>query len=474
LDIPIDVIAEIADELPANPRKLKEFFRSLWQLAPVIQRHDSGEVEWSLLLLLELLRAEAPVVTWSLFQSERFRKAAAVSTFFEKTSDDKHKESVRGDIDAEFSRAAMGQTLSAITKERMIRIIRRIGGVSLTTEDRIEYWSQIREEPPWVTLKEAREISTWWMVSSEPGRLRKRLVQHADRVNVTPSQAARGLFRQVLALRQQSLSAAADADVLDDLRGQVSRAQSFLSLLATMIDELMAFDDVEWGFDAEDFIQMYKHFATWAHFTNTNEYQDARRNERDLLLRTASKARLIAVEVLQRIDFLNHLPVAIEGPEKKDLKKRLVEPLLAFVVSDVRARFQRQEGIASLWGTPHSGVYSYVLLSPDGGLYTEEFIETLKGLAELAKKDLGIQKNLIELLRAMVSSYDSGGGAATSPEAKDRLQRAAQFVPVIWRGAIASPIQPRLLASLKEGRERLLGLFQPFGVEFPMPKWWVS
>ena len=30
--------------LPENPRKLKEFFRSLWQLAPLIQRHDTDEV----------------------------------------------------------------------------------------------------------------------------------------------------------------------------------------------------------------------------------------------------------------------------------------------------------------------------------------------------------------------------------------------------------------------------------------------
>jgi hypothetical protein len=86
-----------------------------------------------------------------------------------------------------------------------------------------------------------------------------------------------------------------------------------------------------------------------------------------------------------------------------------------------------------------------------------------------------IQKNLIELLRAIVSSYATfTGGGDLNPDAKARLTTAATIVPIVWRGATASPIQPRLLGSLKEGREELLALFQPFDLELATPSWWTT
>src|SRR5262249_4824731 len=93
LEIPDDVISELASVLPTNPRKLKEFFRSLWQLHSVVSRHGNDEVEWALLLLMELLRAEDPVLAASLLAIPSFRKEIALSTFFFKTSDgDRHNE----------------------------------------------------------------------------------------------------------------------------------------------------------------------------------------------------------------------------------------------------------------------------------------------------------------------------------------------------------------------------------------------
>ena len=370
LDIPSDVVDDVVGALPENPRKLKEFFRSLWQLAPLIQRHDTDEIEWSLLLLLELLRAEAPLVSWALFRSERFRKAVAVSTFFEKTSGE-HKDNVRSDLDKELDSATQNHSLSQSERERIVAIIRQIGDVSLTSEDRVGYWSQIREEPPWMTLKEARAISNEWNATWEPGRLTRMLRKHAEDVGVSESHAARGLFRQVLALRQQCLSAASDSEVLDDLRSEAAKAQTHLGLLATICDQLKAFAHAEWGFEAEDFILMYKHLSSWAHFTNTDEYRDARRNESDLLLRTATRAASTAVEILRLLDFPNRLPSGVIGPEVTALKDRLIQGLLPIAIADVRARFERAEGIASLWGNPQTGVYSYILLSPDSGLYTD-------------------------------------------------------------------------------------------------------
>jgi hypothetical protein len=118
LEMPPDVVDELASSLPRNPRKLKEFFRSLWQLTSVIRRHDSSDVDWTLLLLLELLRAEAPLQFADLLRSKPFRESLAVSTFFAKTSDDKQKQQSRQTLLERLEEIVGGQ-LTPQRKERL-------------------------------------------------------------------------------------------------------------------------------------------------------------------------------------------------------------------------------------------------------------------------------------------------------------------------------------------------------------------
>jgi hypothetical protein len=111
--------------------------------------------------------------------------------------------------------------------------------------------------------------------------------------------------------------------VLEELRTETAKAQTYLGLVATICDEVKAFAATEWGFEAEDFVLMYTQFSTWAHFTNTDEYRDARRNESDLLLRIAGRAVHLAVEILRKLDFPNQLPSGVVGPETRAVKERL-------------------------------------------------------------------------------------------------------------------------------------------------------
>jgi hypothetical protein len=56
----------------------------------------------------------------------------------------------------------VGGQLTAQRKERILRLIDRFGEASLTTDDRIVYWANIREQPPAMTSEEAKKIFHRW------------------------------------------------------------------------------------------------------------------------------------------------------------------------------------------------------------------------------------------------------------------------------------------------------------------------
>jgi hypothetical protein len=447
---------------------LKEFFRSLWQLTSVIQRHDSSDVDWTLLLLLELLRAEAPLQTADLLRSKPFRESLAASTFFAKTSDDKQKQSSREKLLQQFESIVDGQ-LTPQRKDRVLPLIDRFGEVSLTTEDRIAYWANIREQPPAMTSKEAKAIFHGLGVQETGANVQQRLAEHAKATATDIDNATSGLFRKLIELREAELGAASESDVLQELREHVNSADAILNVISMMVIQLKVFAKEPREAAVVDFMRMYEHFAHWAHFNNTPEYVAARQRERELLLQGAASAGAIAAAILRHLKFSDPFAQTALQAAAQVLREQVIAALLPFVITDVRNRFERTEGIASL-RNPDADIQRHLLMSPTSGLYSDDFIQHLQRLSVDAKSNMTVQKNFIELIRGMANSYTEGGAA--SDEAQARLKRAAEFLPHVWAGAVASPIQPRLLGSLRQDLDRLNGTFKPFGVELAVPAWW--
>lgn len=468
LNIPADVIEQLASSLPRNPRKLKEFFRSLWQLTAVITRHEPSDVDWALLLLLELMRAEAPLLVSELLRSRTFRESLAISTFYAKTSDENEKNRSVENV-VKRVEDVVGDHIQPQRKERLLRIIERIGEVPLTTEDRIEYWANIREHPPALTSKEAVTILGCWREKQTATRLRELLVGHVAATATTADEAASHLFRKLVEQREARLSDASNSTGLHELQDHVKGADVILELLLMMMRDLHLFgvDSQESG--ATDFIKLYEHLSHWAHFTNTPEYIAARKHEREVLLEGASLARAIAAPILGSLRFSDRFAETDLQAEAQLLRRLVVSVMLPFVIEDVRGRFERPEGISSLRAVD-AQVHHYLLMSPTAGVYSDEFIERLRVLAIDARSSVAVQKNLIEVFRAMASSYSGAGGG--DADANQRLQKAAQFLPHIWTGAVASPVQPRLVGDLRQDLDRVNATFARFGVQLAVPTWW--
>lgn len=446
LPIPSDVVAALISVLPRNPRRLKEFFRSLWQLAPVIHRHGPDDVDWMVLLLIELLRGEAPTMMDTLLRSKAFREKIAASTFFGKTSDTKRQDTLSKELKDFFNQNSPAPTLADGKLTRIFALIERIGDAPLITEEQIDYWARIKEQPPHMTLHEAREMLSAWSVTRTVSHLQSLFAAHTETVGVLLQRGVHGLFVQLLAVRRLCLSAAAESDVLMELKQHAAEAATALELISVLVTDFHVFSDSSYGFEPADLIALRNHCGEFVHFRNTPEYLAARGREREVLLAAASQSARLAADVLNTI--LHRWPAPDDqGGHGLTLHDELVDVLKPFVVADVQGRFERPEGIASLGRRLGSGVHHRLLMSPDFGLYTDTFIERMAQLADRAKHEVVIQKNFIDLIEGFAYSYTLSGGPVPD-EAIERLRKAARFVPIVWRGATASPIQPRMRSSL--------------------------
>lgn len=463
LDIPQDVVQGLLDDLPPNPRKLKEFFRSLWQLRPILNRHGTDEIDWTVLLLLERLRAEAPLVAAMLFRSETFLKNAAARAFFSKTEGNENSNLLQ-EIESEIGRAAEGQSVSTTTRSRILGIVKKLGDVPLTTAEKIGYWASIREDPPAVTRKEARTIRAAFTADPAVAKVWQLLQKQSEVSGTTISETIPALLTQLVAIRDGDLSVGIDYVDLAQIAASAAESGETLRLLEVLISDLHVFAEAKDGCSAQQLIMLYQHFAKWAEV----EGAETRTLERDLLLIAGQDSGRFAVAVLDEFDFTSRHRTRSDAA--RELRAQLVKVLLSPVVSDLQRRFERQDGLSTVLGRSAHRTYEYLLLNPLGGLYTSEFITKLRELAGRAKREFAIQKNFIILLESMVSAYTWSNSPVTE-ENKPRLEAAKELLSVIWPGATATMVPPAIVRTLRDARESLLA-FVGGDQRLPLPKWW--
>ena len=77
----------MVDLLPPNPRKVKQFIRSLQRLQPTLLRYGDDEWDPTLLLLLDLLRTASAETAEELLQNPEFVQEFVMGMVFSRKED---------------------------------------------------------------------------------------------------------------------------------------------------------------------------------------------------------------------------------------------------------------------------------------------------------------------------------------------------------------------------------------------------
>ncbi len=467
-----EVLRDLIDLVPRNPRRLKQYFRNIMRLRAVIERHDPDELSWRVLLLVELMRAIAPTAAAELFRDQAFLKLLSQSTAMPRREKDQYSEKVQKELNDALSNVCDRLGVSELRmRDELRRVVIAFGERSgFVADETLKYWAQLSENPPIFTWREFRSALQEWRISSTPETLRWVIEAHARSRELAVDAAMRDFFQTAVHHRQRLLDRAADVDLAGDLERLVQEANEGLRLIEQLALDLSGFSGEPPILGLQELHMLYEQIARWAHFTNLEVYKQTRAAERDLLLRVGSSVPTLAAGELENLEIWMPFRDAGGQPEARDLYRELVGVLTKFLFADIRRRFIRDNGIGSLWGQDRGLVYKYFLFRADSGFYTVETLEFLREAAGRAADSPAVQENFLEFLRLLTYGITDTLGVVTREEVMPLAQNR-EIVGLAWKAATTRELQPRTVGSLKRSREALARVA---GTEehLPVPQWW--
>lgn len=470
IQIDRQALQEVIDLMPHNPRKLKQFLRRLWRLKGALKRHDQNEVNWLLLLLIDLMRTVSPDVADRLLRSDSFRNHLLASQLQRRVGSGDSEAAARDrwipDVYSVVDQVKEGK---AVDVEGLLRVITAMRERTfLPSEDHIRYWSLISDEPPIFTSKEFRELIEEWTSDQSQRKLEQLVATHAQRREVPKTRVFRDLFPTALEYREARLSRAADSDTESVVRQEWKSADTALAIISIIVSKLRAFRDDQSILDSSHFKLLFEHCQKWAHVRQTDVSVAARETERQALAFAANDGLWFASEILEHFRIW-HPPKGME-PAAQNLEHFVVGVFIPVILADLRARFSSKDGIASLWGRDRHLIEKHLLFRRDAGFYTTETIEHLQMLAGSAKADEDVQTNFLEFLRMLAYGLTE----TLTPVSHDDLLALARdrvLMPMAWKAATWNRLQPGILDSLKKTRVSLAEL-QGSDMDLPLPHWW--
>jgi hypothetical protein len=466
-----DALSEVADLLPANPRRLKEFFRGLWRLRPTLARHDASELKWMPIFLIELMRSLSQAATQALLQDAKFRGDLGEATFFFRDPTTELGAIAVKELRDHAKTILTDAKCPDDVREGMLRLVDAFRDrASMVAGSSIAYWAQLDDRPPIFTWKEFNALVSSWRQNPSADRLAELVETQMRLVGCVAETAYRELFETAVMYRGEAINRAAEVVVDEQIGIEMDKADIGLALLRIVIHDQKGFSRQPGILTAEHFTQLLEQFGHWAHFRNHARYLTAREGERELLLEAATDGARFASETIESLRPWNGLFGGL-SPERTELKQAVVQVLSAHVFDDLLARFSRKDGIAALWGRDRHLVEKHYLFRRDGGFYSEARTARLKDIANQAKTSLVVQENFYEYLRLLGYGLKGGGSETLTTEELRPLAQDAEIVLSAWRAATAQPLQPRVVADLRETRA-VLGKELPEGQVLTLPPWW--
>lgn len=460
--VPLTALSSVSPLLPTNPRKTKLYFRYLATLRTLFQRFSPDEVDWRSLLIAQMLALEFPEHTRRLSQAAEVIQDIQYSLGDSATA---LKEGVPQTAARPEEPLAPSETAA---RERFLELCE-----SLRARERLT--SGVYGLAELLTLHERRPLLTWkefdsaleQLKGASPTKLEHWLsgtVPRAQRDDMR-----RRLFEIAVRGRENTLGAAAESELLDDLHLRLAEADDLLQLARLLAVDAGGFSSGT--LRSEHWSQILGHLAQWTHFDRPEYLAVRRQQERECL---EAMAAVLPEHTI--VDVIAQLSTSFERPSGRrskefDLALSRIRPMLEQKLVTMLDRYFRvREGLDQFWADRGPKGLRYVLFDPSSELQRNGSVaQLLARLADDAATSKTVQLNLLTYLRMLTYGAEKGGTFGIS--ACRELLSSESLLSPLWRGATAHPLNPRTTGSLRGDRATLTKM-STVKHELPIPPWW--
>jgi hypothetical protein len=466
--------------LPKNPRKLKLFVRHLWTLRKQISRHDEWELDWPTLIIWQLLKMESGNFCKLFTEDQELFSELTTGRLLRRLTaakDENKDDGVRERL------ATLLKALEIKTDDpRANRIKDLVQALAEKTSahdpSHLRYQIHISDRPHAITWKEFNDVFAVWIEAHDLQLVDDWVRQQSSLVAADLSRTAQELFESAIGLRRRKLDDAASAVGLDDHDSHMRSSSHALQLIEVLIQKGLPPVGTEFYRTAGNFAALWAMIEQWLHFRRNPSDQDARSQEREVLIEFAKLATNDPASFLAVLKPWDTARIGIEDQANliDQLTQELAREIEPLVADRLLARLSEKGGMNALWDQGGYLPEKWVLFNDKSPLWQRDRRKRLIALLGRASSDLAIHGNALELINMVSKGLEEGVGITHGPENIKRLVEDSEISGSLWKAATARPVQYRSLSRIKGIRERFVEICGTPEV-LPVPSWmeaWTS
>lgn len=469
--VPSSNLSDAVALLPKNPRSIRQFIRLLGLLGPQIERHHPTEIHWPILLTANVLKVRFPRVGQTVLGDNAFWQNIYGSTFFGEAKEEKRQQAISEKVNAVLSglTTVPENGFSENFAKCIAAISSRINAWHGINFETLFYQFHLAEAPYAVTWKEfdsfVEKIGHDYSLGSKAVAWIKK---HGEDVCQSLGKVYSELLSAAIGRRAEHQSRAADAMPGKEMNAELDQADRLLRIIEMLMFKCDAFDGQPWVIEPEHLTLLFDQVRQYFGWRRTSKYRAARKKESALLTKLFEHDAS-AIEPWIKIVGISQWEGshADHGPEWKKLitkfRKELKERCSRWIIEQFPSRAEFVQQV--IRHEEHGHRYCGLFLERTGPIWTIHRKMLLRAIRPDPDNPT-LQNNAYDTLSWLQYLIENGGDEG---KAATNVLSDTDFALQLWRAAVAAPLNPRAVGSLRTVHEYLLSI----GVSCKTPPWWI-
>ena len=463
------VILEIGPYLPKNPRQLKLFLRLVRSLSDQLNRYTVDEIDLYGALIVQMLRLEFLAESLYLIEDEEVVKSIDGGVVIERI---RKKEQ----LDEERPETRFAPKSPHSKRERFLRLCEAIRERNLyLTEYGLVDLYHLVDQPPVITWKEFNVLLEARKKDRETAfedKLRQLMGAPDAHDRETRIDA---IWNRLIRGREAAWSMAIDADRQATIRKRLEVLQVIDTLIREIGIGLGFFCDGILG--SPHWMLFWKGVIDWDRFVNFPDYLTLRERERSLARDLASEMTdKQKANTWMQLYIGSGFDIGLHGqtpsPALDVLQRKLLSTFQKCAVKLSLKRFTTPEGVKVFWSRDNQTPEKLVAFDPETAFHRGDARAQLLATSARAVDEIGIQRNFLAYLRMLL--YGATEDGSFGRHQCQELLRDVELVQFVLHAALASPLNPRVVGSLRGvlAKAENLGVVEIQKLDFPA--WWAA
>jgi len=468
--ITYDAFEKVFHHLPKNPRKLKQFIRSFLGFKEELNRYETEEINWTTLLLINLLKVNFPSVADSIVKNQKIWDGITTDNWFGERD---HNQDKVKEYEEEVKSICQKYRIIESDQAVILGLIKEIANSNFPlTVSALDSYTYLTERRNILTWKEFNSLLLDFEKQPNKEIIEKHLTNLIKNTSFSSENILSTLFYKAIEYRNWALGMASDSILESEVNSHTNDANLGLEIIRKICFEFKGFVGTTAFLNSEHFSALYQIITKWLHFRMPSVYSESRVLEKKLLIDLCKKMQIDLIEVMKFLQpWMPYRHSGLDGKYEKELANELGLILEERIANQLLVKFLLEKWIYNIFLRDQNVVEHYILLRNTSYFWTSDLKQKFIQLLDENKDDDKLIKNMYHFLSLLETTFFDPAGRWSVIDDEKAIIKDGEIMIKIWEVALHKKINPRMFKSVEEFRDKLK---QKTDLELPKPEWWAE